>query len=373
MDTPAPGWKEKAWRIVKPAVVALLAALLGAIIQYFGGDPKIVEKVVEVERDAPPVAGMGWVDSPDDVQAHLLAHRVPSFGNTPAGQAALAGDADVYLWDAAKKVTGSVLPARDQGSVGSCVSFGTASSVEHLLCVQIALNGHRAEYKDLAQEVIYGGSRVEVGGGKIRGDGSIGAWGVEWVKRWGVVPRGVHGRHDLTRYDESRCRSWGRSGVPDDLEPVARQSPVKGYALVTTFAEADKAVRQGYPVVVCSGQGFKMRRDSDGFCAPSGTWYHCMAFIGARGGNRPGLFCLNSWGPDAHTGPRFPADAPEAGFWVDSRTVDRMLGSWKDSFALSDAVGFPSRKLPDWFLANPRPARGRPLDLFARNEVKLAW
>jgi hypothetical protein len=370
--TPAPNWLGRNQKVIL-LILTLLSWAVSAVIAVQKGEtppPLIVER----EVDAPPIAGMGWVDSPEDVAAHLRDHAVPQFGETPAGRAAMAADGDVFLWDAAKKVTGDVLPARDQGSVGSCVSFGTASSVEHLICVQIA-SGRPGAYKDLAQEVIYGGSRVEVGGGKIRGDGSIGAWAVEWVKRWGVVPRGVHGRHDLTRYDESRCRSWGRSGVPDDLEPVARESPVKGYALVTSFEEADKAIRQGYPIVVCSGQGFKMARDADGFCRPSGTWYHCMSFIGARGGNKPGLFCLNSWGPNAHTGPRYPDDAPSAGFWVDPRTVDRMLGSWKDSFALSDAVGFPARKL-DW---NVRAAPARPRNpfapLFARNdnEVTLSW
>lgn len=370
-------WKPLVWKVA----ALLAAALVGALGHWAGVEPKTIERVQEIlvvqDTNGPEFQGhaQGWLYDPDAVAAHLAAHNVPTFASTPAGFALLSSDKDVYLWDAAKKVTGSVLPARNQGSVGSCVSFGTASAVEHLLCVQIA-SGRRGEYKDLAQEVIYGGSRVEVGGGKITGDGSIGAWAVEWVTRWGVVPRGVHGRHDLTSYSESRCRTWGRSGVPDDLEPLAKQSAVKGYALVTTFAEADRAIRQGYPVVVCSGQGFRMTRDADGFCAPSGTWYHCMAFIGTRGGNRPGLFCLNSWGSSAHTGPRFPPDAPPAGFWVDAKVADKMLGSWKDSFALSDAVGFPKREvLPDWFLAAP-PARGRDVirNPFAPlTEVSISW
>src|SRR5437763_1529398 len=74
------------------------------------------------------------------------------------------------------------------------------------------------EYRDLAQEVIYGGSRVEVGGGRLRGDGSVGAWAAKFVHDYGVVPRGVHGRYDLSRYDERRCREYGARGVPGDLE-----------------------------------------------------------------------------------------------------------------------------------------------------------
>ena len=93
--------------------------------------------------------------------------------------------------------------------------------------MQIA-DGEAAEYRDLAPEVIYGGSRVEIGGGRIRGDGSIGAWAARWVRDYGVVPRGLHGSHDLRLYDENRCRDYGRRGVPDDLEALAKEHPVRG-------------------------------------------------------------------------------------------------------------------------------------------------
>lgn len=362
-------WWERYERLITWVVVAVVSGLLGGV---FGVQVAPVPPPVVVEREvAVPVMdefaeprAQGWQYDPAEAEA-VRAGR-PAFADTPAGRAALAADGDVYLWDAPKKALGAVLPARDQGDIGSCVSFATASAVEHLLCVQIA-RGDLMKYRDVVQEAIYGGSRVEVGGGKIRGDGSIGAWAVEWVSKWGLIPRGVHGDYDLSKYSTARCREWGNRGVPDVLEPVARESPVKGYALVTTFAEADKAVRQGYPLLVCSGQGFRMRRDADGFCAPSGTWYHAMAVVGTRGGKRPGLFFLNSWGPNAHTGPRFPADAPEAGFWVDAEVAEKMLRGWKDSYALSDAVGFPARKL-DWFILAPR--RPAPVAPFHRLQLR---
>lgn len=357
------------WLNLAFRVAVILAAIgVGFIARWAAVDPKTLEILVEVEAETTPRA-QGWVYDPESVQAHMLANMVPSFGDTPAGRAALLADGDTLLWEAPRKVTGDVLPARDQGGVGSCVSFAQASVVEHLICVQIA-SGQRAEYKDLAQEVIYGGSRVEIGGGRIRGDGSIGAWAAKWVKDYGVVPRGVHGQHDLTKYSESRCRDYGRRGVPDELEAVARESPVKEYAQVRSWQDIERAVSQGYPVNVCSDQGFTMQRDADGFCKPRGTWYHSMAVIGVRGGKRPGGFILNSWGPNAHTGPRYPADAPTAGFWADADVLDRMAQQG-DSFAFSDAVGFPSRKLPDWFVLEAKPARNR-LDLFALAEFSLA-
>jgi hypothetical protein len=65
-----------------------------------------------------------------------------------------------------------------------------------------------------------------------------------------------------------------------------------------------------------------------------------MAVVGVRGGKRPGGFLLNSWGPDAHSGPRVPPDAPVAGFWCDAATLDRMLRQG-DSWAFSRVAGFP--------------------------------
>ena len=250
------------------------------------------------------------------------------------------GPEDVFLWDACRAVTGDVLPARDQKSVGSCVGFATASAVEYLIACRSRTAA--GEYRDLAQEVIYGGSRVEVGGGRIRGDGSVGAWAAKWVKDYGVVPRGIHGRHDLRAYDERRCREYGRprgAGRPGAAGPGTpgaerRQREVVG--------RVPGGVRNGYPVAVCSSQGFGLRRDADGFCRPRGTWYHAMAVVGVRGGERPGGFLLNSWGPTVHTGPRFPPDAPVAGFWADAAVLDRMLAQG-DSWAFSGVAGFPAR------------------------------
>ena len=102
-----------------------------------------------------------------------------------------------------------------------------------------------------------------------------------------------------------------------------------------------------------------MTRDKDGFAKPQGRWAHCMCFIAVRGGDRPGAFCLNSWGDLAHTGPVWPADAPVAGFWVDADVVEQMVKQ-QDSYALSDTTGFPAREI-DWFAGRKvEPVRRNP-------------
>lgn len=359
---PGRGIKERIAAVM--AILTAVSALIAAIQQNW---PKIVtvEKTVEVVKyvesptPEPPqlTPTAGWVNDPAEVELVRAMNGIPNFGDTPAGKASLAGDGDVYLWEFAKAVTGSVLPDRNQGSVGSCVSFGTACAVEHLLLAQIvqarANGGPAKEFKPLVQEVIYGGSRVEIGGGRISGDGSVGAWAAQFIAQYGVVPREKIEGYDLTTYSESLCRKWGREGVPPKLETVAKQSPVKGTALVKSAAEAEKAIRQGYAIAVCSNQGFSYTRDRDGFASPQGTWGHCMAIIGVRKGSRPGFFIENSWGSDWIKGPRFPADAPAGGFWADEAVVDRMLKQG-DSWAFSDAVGFPARELDFFIKVEPR-------------------
>jgi hypothetical protein len=296
----------------------------------------------------------GWLPDREQVAAVVATIPQPHFQQTEAYRTAYSGPEEVFLWDASRKVLGHLIPARDQQNIGSCVSFGTASAIEHLQCVQIA-HGSPEEYRDLAQEVIYGGSRVEIGGGRIRGDGSVGAWAAKFVVDYGVLPRGFFGRHDLRNYDVARCRSFGLTGVPDELEAETKQHPVKAISNVRSWPEAQAAIRNGYPLIVCSNQGFRMTRDADGFCAPSGTWFHCMALVGIRGGTRPGGFLLNSWGETAHTGPGGLGEPSPAGFWADAEILDRMLRQG-DSWAFSGVRGFPAKKL-NWY-AQLQPQNG---------------
>lgn len=285
--------------------------------------------------------GFGWVHRPESIAAIRAALPQPDFAATDAGRSEDTGPEDIFLWDACRHVTGDLLPPRDQGSVGACVGFGTASAIEHLLCVQIAA-GQGGAFRDLAPEIIYAGSRHEIGNDAIRGDGSVGAWAARFVHDYGVLARGRYRNLDLTRYSERLCRSLGRTGVPDHLEPITRQHPVRTIANVRSFDECRAAIRNGYPLIVCSDQGFLLHRDAEGFGIPRGSWMHCFAIVGVCGGERPGAFLLNSWGASAHTGPQGRGRPSPAGFWADADVVDRMLRQG-DSWAFSQFQGFPAR------------------------------
>lgn len=294
----------------------------------------------------------GWSPDPEAVSEILAQEPIPYFEGTPAAQVAGIPD-HVYLWETYRKVTGKVWQSRDQGSVGSCVSFGTAAAIEATLASQIliALGSNskmlgNTMIPDLVQEQIYGGSRVEIGNRKIIGDGSLGAWAAKCVQKYGVVGRAIYDKHDLREYDIKRCRQWGALGIPDDLEPECRKRIVKSITMVRDFDSAKQALASGYGISICSSRGFTTNRDIDGFCKPSGIWHHCMALIGYQTLRRPGGFIVNSWGPSYHGGPIGPIDSPPSGFWADASVIDSMLKQG-DSWAFSAVTGFPAQQL-DW-------------------------
>ena len=284
----------------------------------------------------------GWVEDPAAVEAVARTLATPLFGDTPAGTDPAPLPDHAYLWEACRRVLGNLIPPRDQGSVGSCVGFGTVAAIEHTLCAEID-SGDPDGFQPLAPEIVYAGSRVEVGGGRLRGDGSIGAWAAEFVRRWGVLERGVHGSLDLSAYSPKQCRQLGAMGVPDGLEPACRKHPVEGIARVDGFDAACRALAAGYGIAVCSRQGFSLRRDGQGFGTPKGVWNHCMALVGYQRRGRAGGFLLNSWGGLAHSGPSGAGDPSTAGFWADADVVDRMLRQG-DSWAFSRVSGFPRRQ-----------------------------
>lgn len=220
----------------------------------------------------------------------------------------------------------------NQLECGACVSFGAALCCDVLMAQDIVEKGARKPSGRTSPEPIYWGSRVEVGGGRISGQGSVGVWAAKWLKEWGALEQRRYPEIDLSAYDPRICcGSLSRNGVPSALETIAKQYPVKSYAQVKTFDEAVAAIDSGYPVTVASDQGFRMELDANGFARPSGTWMHQMAFIGFELDPEPCLYCANSWGAVYVGGP--PGWNP-AMKKVRAATCNRML-SQGDSWAFS--------------------------------------
>ena len=293
-----------------------------------------------------PFGPQGHVYDWRQVEASLAASPTPSFASTGREIYGSGEGKTVCLWLALEKLLGT-FPVHEQ-TIGDCVSHGFGLGVDVLQAVEIQSGDNERWVAETATESIYAISRVERGKGQLgNGDGSVGAWAADAVTQWGVLQRLQYGQHDLRVYSGQRAKEWGRprAGLPDDLEPKADPYRVGVTSLVTTYAQARDAIANGYPVAVCSGQGFDDRRDSEGFARAMGSWAHCMVFIGVDdSGKRPGLLCMNSWGRHWIGGPK-RLGQPDGSFWVDADVCNRMLGRNPDSWALGKFSGYPAQNL----------------------------
>lgn len=275
----------------------------------------------------------------------VIAHYAPK------PQPYVDGD-EVALYRAVEIVKPGHFPL-NQKNVGSCVAFGHAAAADILLAIDV-VNGVASKFESANKESIYGGSRCEAHG-KTRnggGDGSNGWAAVAWMtKKGGILYERKYGDEDLSQYDTARCRRWGAASNGGDyslngtLDVEARKNPIAQAVKITTLQELDAALRNGYPVTICSGQGFSRSRDKDGFCRAQGSWAHCMCIVGKRNGGRIGYLILNSWG-NYLSGPKYK-DQPEGSFYAEPSVVLRILRS-NDSWALSGQGGFKKRKLVNW-------------------------
>ena len=261
----------------------------------------------------------------------------------------------------------------DRQGIGDCTSWGWAHAIYFAMAVDWETGRLPMPPPLVATESIYGGSRVEArskdgsGSAAVGGwsDGSYGAACARWVRDWGVAFREEAGGHDLRVYSADRAKAWGAygnggQGDGGKFDKFVKAHPAQHVAAIKTFDEAAAAIESGFPIAVCSSQGFTNTRDQDAFARAEGTWHHCQCFLAVRykanGSPDDALLCLNSWGPSWITGPVWPSDMPAGSFWVRRAVVDRMLGGENtDSFAVGSVGGFAWRPVNhrDWFQPPP--------------------
>lgn len=316
-------------------IIKLGSAAIGSLI---------LPSVGRAQQDV--VSQYGWVDIPAARQWYTSRIPKPYLAQYSTIKGS-GKNAQVCLWQAYEKIAGTPYAPHAQER-GTCVGEGFTLGAEVLSTCEIA-RGDREEWRGkFSTEVTYAGSRVEIGKGAIRtGDGSTGAWAAEWLRQYGVVLRDRYGEYDLSRPSPQLAVAWGkpRAGVPDDIENLAKEHPVKTTAMVTTWDEYCDAIANGYPVAICSNVGFNDRRDQDGFLRRSGVWYHCMLGWGVDSkSTRQGGCIANSWGTNWVSGPEHKLGTPPGCFWADANVIHAMLQQG-DSYALSGFKGFPSQDL----------------------------
>jgi len=299
--------------------------------------------------------GMGYIPDPEGAERFVASLPHPTLAS--AGPDLRAAGQDVMLYPALLACSPSWRRG-SQGQVGSCVGWGASLAVDLVAACDIVWRKEAESWKGRTIEAsLYGFSRVEARGQRVNtgGDGSTGFHAAKAIRDFGCLHYGVDygGVVIEQRNTEQRDRDWGRNGVPDTLEPFAKERRCSETTLAVDFDQAAAAISNGLPVVVCSGVGFSMSRDSEGFCRPGPVWWHCMCFGGVRFGKRPGLLCFNSWGDSNTVGKHYPADMPEAvrncSFWVDADVATKML-SGRDSYVYAGYNGFKPTQLPDHWL-----------------------
>ena len=272
-------------------------------------------------------------------QFNLIAGAMPSFKSmSPVND---YKGKRMMLWEFTRKVLGKDTENFAQ-EIGDCVSFGGKNCMEHLQCVEIAMNGDAEQFKPLFPPYFYGTSRINIGNGRLGwGDGSLGVWLQDAIKQYGVLPRN---EGNVPKYSGNVAKTWGTRGVPQEFITEGKKHLVKTTAQITSAGDAANALLSGYPVAVCSNQGFTMEPGSDGFHKARGSWGHCMSIIGFEDHSQYSLYfiILNSWG-DVHGRLKdftSGADLPVGVLRAKGDVVDRML-SQEDSFAYSQFDGFP--------------------------------
>lgn len=288
----------------------------------------------------------GWVDDQGSVESVMQELPFPIFGDVWSPIKDSGKGRVVLLYEIVKKVAGS-FPIRKQ-LIGDCVSMGAAYAVDAIKAVDIFIKNEMEEWvAETSTEDIYGGSRVQIGKGRIgTGDGSVGAWAAQYVNKYGALARQKYGNIDLTKYNSKTAKAWGMpgKGVPQELIPFCKEHPVEVVSQVYTYAEVRDLIANGYAVTVASSQGFSSKRDSEGFARPEGTWPHQMAILGVDDSyKRPSVLIQNSWGV-WNSGPK-RHNQPDGSFWVDADVLEKRMLSKKDSWAFSGYGGFKARKL----------------------------
>jgi hypothetical protein len=302
----------------------------------------------------------GWEPNPEGVDYILGDPDTPRvYAINDRDRAAIAHDLTrqepLLLTDALLQLNPNF--KRGGQSRGTCVGWGWEIGCRIAHAVDIVIDKEPWKFVgEFSTESIYGLSRCEARGRSYAGfrDGSYGAAAAKGVTKWGALPRAnyaiVTGNkdHDVTKHSEDRAvqyGAYGNGGKHDSgkLDEICKRYPVGDTVLVTTFDDAASCILNGWPIPVCSGQGFTKTRDDDGFCKPRGSWSHCMCFVGVRF-DRPGLLCMNSWF-HSNSGPHgieTHEEVMKASFWVDASVADKMLRG-QDSFAITGVNGLEKR------------------------------
>lgn len=260
--------------------------------------------------DRPPYHLMGYLTNtttPDE--AHLAETYPPLLRSTVQ-----ATTPPMPPWTIVKKHNhGYHLPTVDQ-KTGDCVAAAIAQVLQYLTALQILTRYNEQIYHPAHISYIYGISRVQIGGGRIPGPGSTGAWGAAAVKEYGCLFTDDPG---APRYSAALSNRWGETpGPPNAMQQIAVDNKLLGIRQLNGTDSIRSALSNRELVTIASGRGFRMKPyEEQGFHVfqPSGGWPHQMSFLAWMDKPFQAAYRFNSWGPDAHGTPL--QGEPPGGAW----------------------------------------------------------
>lgn len=319
------------------------------------------------DKVTPPEAREGWAGPQAVAEAAAIRADMPEF--QIVGDAGDNAEKDVRLWNASLAVLGHHLPNYPQ-EIGDCVSFGAKNAVEYLQCSEMMIRGPPRSFRPVYPPYIYGTSRVQIGKGKLRGDGSVGAWAARAVQQYGVL---AADESKVPKYAGSVAKDWGRSGPPEWAIDAAKEFLVRTVAQVNSADDVRDAICNGYPVTIASNFGSRDFDEKDGrrVARGNGSWNHQMCIIAYDGDEKSGVdyfYVINSWGEKAHPAPL--QGEPPGGFWITRAQCEKIVAQ-DDSFAFSGFDGFPARDL-DFSLFAAIPRKEKPCAVSASALCSLA-
>lgn len=258
------------------------------------------------------------------------------------------------------RVGGGTWPWHGPQQTGDCAAQAIAGAIEIDTAVQSEID-RRLMWRAVNRGAIYGGGRVTIGKGAIRGDGLVPSWGLQYVDEFGILWQDEPG---VPPYSGAQMNDWGRNGVPTKF--LALMKPFAGlqYARCSSAQDVCNAINAGHPVPFGSMQwGTDLIKLIEGRNVAFDTtnWPHAQIVTGYDGTLKNGqrLFrVLNSWGPNAHTPQsQMPGDHPGA-YYITWETMDQICREGM-TFALSGSNGFRKRRfVPDFSVigaADPDP------------------
>lgn len=284
----------------------------------------------------------GWVDIPESVDEIEENEPFGSFGSSSNPILGSGKGKRSFLWKSFEKI-GLKYPVINQGGVGSCVAASAAGAVNLLKSVEIA-DGEEEEYRaDTSIEPLYHGSRIIIGGGRIRGDGSLCSWVAKFMKDYGTLTMEKHGKIDLTFYSPDRCRKWGRnSGYPKTLISLSKEHPVLSIHRVKSWGECIDALYNRMPIIVGSRYGYSNSTDRDNFSRQNTSWSHAMLIAGFDDSVRRKYgVIVNSWGSRWIRQNGKKGEIPLGSFKSDAENIHKMCANG-DAWAISKFSGYPA-------------------------------